>query len=185
MKLVAGLGNPGNSYLNTRHNVGFLFINEFRKSINSTNFKNKKSSKVCTGTYYNQKLVIVKPVTYMNLSGIPILEFTKYYKISSNHIIIVYDDTYLPLGKIRIRESGSSGGHKGIKSIIEAISNSNFTRIKIGIGTPPSNIPLEKFVLMKFNPDEFNIINDSIKSAIKAVKLILRNKLSQAMNEFN
>ena len=154
MKLIVGLGNPGNQYENTRHNIGFDTVTALADKIGVTSFKSKFQGRVGEGSYNGEKAVILMPHTFMNLSGNSLIEAVKFYKIEpEKDVIVVYDDMDLDLGKIRIKEKGSSGGHNGVKSIISHIGD-KFVRVKCGIGKPESKEQVVNYVLSKFAKGE-------------------------------
>jgi len=183
MFLVVGLGNPGREYDNTRHNIGFEVIdylsNKYNIEINRKKFKG-----VCgEGFIKNTKVILLKPETYMNLSGESIREVINFYKISNEEIIVIYDDISLDVGKLRIREKGSAGGHNGVKSIIANLSSEVFPRIKVGVGQPKNN--LVSHVLGKFSNEENEILKEVIEASSKAVEIIIEDDTKEAMNKLN
>lgn len=183
MILIAGLGNPGAEYDNTRHNVGFKVIDNISKEYN-IEINRQKFKGVCgEGFIANQKVMLLKPSTYMNLSGESIRQAADFYKLSNEDIIVLYDDISLDIGRLRLREKGSAGGHNGIKSIIANLGTDIFPRIKVGVGQP--NVDLVKYVLGKFSKEELEVLNQSIDAATKAVEEIIKSDITQAMNKFN
>ena len=183
MILIAGLGNPGTEYDNTRHNVGFKVIDNISKEYN-IEINRQKFKGICgEGFIANQKVMLLKPSTYMNLSGESIREAADFYKLSSEEIIVVYDDISLDIGRLRLREKGSAGGHNGIKSIIANLGTDVFPRIKVGVGQP--NVDLVKYVLGKFTKQELEVLNQSVDAATNAVEEIIKSDINQAMNKFN
>ena len=185
MFLIVGLGNPGSNYENTRHNVGFKVVDaiaqEFSININKVKFKGI----IGDGIYNGQKVVLLKPQTYMNLSGQSVVEVVNYYKIPLNQIIVAYDDLDLNLGKIRIRAEGSSGGHKGMDSIIYNLSNDGFCRLRIGIGKPPKELGAADYVLGRFPIEDIQVINEAIQVASQAALAVIEKGVDEAMNRFN
>ncbi|GMB10789.1 MAG: aminoacyl-tRNA hydrolase [Candidatus Improbicoccus devescovinae] len=179
--LIVGLGNPGSKYENTRHNVGFWFIDDFYHG----DFVQKFNSLFAKTVIYDKKIILLKPQTYMNLSGMAISEFMEYYKIPIYKLIIIFDDISLPIGKIRIRNRGSSGGHNGVNNIITSLGSRDFKRIKIGVGQKPAAWDLADWVLSCFNTDEKLEIINIFKNIKSAIKLILNNKINESMNYFN
>jgi len=183
--IIAGLGNPGKQFENTRHNVGFEVIDELsrRHGINVTKIKFKG---LCgEGNIEGNKVLLLKPQTYMNLSGESIREAVSWYKVPAGKLIVVFDDIDLPTGRIRVRPSGSAGTHNGMKSVIYQLQNDSFPRIKIGIGANPEYMDLADYVLAKFTADERKIIDKSVSTASDAVQCILKYGLNEAMNKFN
>ena len=138
MKLIAGLGNPGAEYANTKHNVGFMLIDALAEHLNASAWKVDFSSSVAEARIGGEKIFLVKPLTYMNNSGEAIGPMLSYYKLSSEDLIVVHDDMDIPVGTVRIRKKGSSGGHNGIKSILSHVDSEAFARVRIGIGRPPT-----------------------------------------------
>ncbi len=183
MWLIAGLGNPGRKYSKTRHNIGFMVLDEFADRYN-IQFTDRKEYRIGKGLIEDKQILIVEPLLYMNLSGIAINNIFKKYPVRTQDMIVVHDDLDMETGKIRIRKTGSSGGHKGIESIINNTGTKDFIRIKIGIGRDP-DMPAEKYVLSKFNKDEITIIKDSINKAVDAIVTIINEGIDRAMNRFN
>lgn len=173
-KLIIGLGNPGQQYKNNRHNVGFKVIDSLSKKVNIELDKKQFNGEYGVFMHDNEKYIIAKPLTYMNLSGDFVSKFIHYYNVDIDDIIVIYDDVDTRLGEIRLRTSGSSGGQNGIKDIIEKLGTDKIKRIKIGIGPKPPNINLANYVLDNFNSDNLiviakaiNLVNDMILSLNK------------------
>jgi PTH1 family peptidyl-tRNA hydrolase len=183
--LIVGLGNRGAEYDNTRHNVGFDTINFLARYLEINVTKLKFKAYIGEGKIGDQKIVLIKPQTYMNLSGESVREAIKWYKVDPSNLIVIYDDIDIDVGKLRIRPKGSSGTHNGMKSIIHQIKSDEFPRIRIGVGRPPKGFPLANFVLSKFSPDEKKLIEDIVEKAGKAVEGIIESGLDVAMNKFN
>lgn len=186
MYLIVGLGNPGRQYENTKHNVGFdtvdYLIEEYR--IPQAGVKHK--AMYGKGVIAGQKVLIAKPLTYMNLSGESVRELVDYYKIDpETELIVLYDDISLEPGQIRIRKKGSAGGHNGIKNIIAQIGTEVFARVKIGVGEKPKNWDLADYVLSPFGKEERAAVDEAIKRAAKAVEMIVQEEIDSAMNMFN
>ncbi|OGZ35007.1 MAG: aminoacyl-tRNA hydrolase [Candidatus Portnoybacteria bacterium RIFCSPHIGHO2_02_FULL_40_23] len=169
MKLVIGLGNPGNKYEKTRHNLGFLAIDELRRNLKFGiwNLDKKFKSLISKKSFNNQKVILAKPQTYMNNSGEAVKLMLDYYKINLGNLFIVHDDIDLPLGKILVQEERGSAGHNGVQSVIDALKTKDFTRIRMGIKPKNSREKLdtEKFVLERFSGEEEKIIQETIKKA--------------------
>lgn len=184
MKLIVGLGNPGKQYENTRHNIGFMFVDSLASALN-TSFKLNKSlkSEIAEGIINNEKVIIIKPQTYMNLSGEAVRSVQNYYKINIEDILVIYDDLALPTGKIRIRKNGSSGGHNGMNNIIELIKTQDIKRIRIGIDKP--NINQVDYVLGKFSVEEKIIIDNVTAKALDIIKSFITDSFDDFMNKFN
>lgn len=183
MWLIVGLGNPGRKYSRTRHNIGFMVLDEFAHELN-IEFIEKKEYRIARGSILDKQIILVEPLLYMNLSGIVVRNILKKYIIQPQNLIVVYDDIDMETGKIRIRKTGSSGGHKGVESIIENIGSKDFIRVKIGIGRDPG-VPAEIYVLSKFDKDQLKIIKDSIDVAINAITTIIDKGVDRAMNLYN
>lgn len=183
--VIVGLGNPGNKFDNTKHNVGFDAIEllAHRQDIKVTKIKFK--ALVGEGEIAGQRVLLVKPQTYMNLSGESVREIVDWYKVPMSNVIIVYDDIDLPLGKIRVRPKGSSGTHNGMKSIIYQLQSDEFPRIRIGIGKPPANWDLADYVLSRFSEEERKLVNEGIIRAADAAEAIVKSGVERAMNLYN
>ncbi|HBM76149.1 MAG TPA: aminoacyl-tRNA hydrolase [Clostridiaceae bacterium] len=183
MYIIAGLGNPGKEYENTRHNTGFSVIDYIAQKNNINISKTKFKGIYGEGNIGNEKVMLLKPQTYMNLSGQSILDAVQFYKINVENLIVIYDDVSLPLGRIRIRPSGSDGGHNGIKSIIYLLETDCFPRLRVGIGEP--GVDIINYVLGRFSSDEHKILDDVIKVAADGVEAIVNFGVDQAMNMYN
>jgi len=183
--LIAGLGNPGLQYAKTRHNTGYMIADRLRKKLGFPSWEKRKYMKISRGSYSHREIIIIKPTTYMNLSGNAILScFTRYKKSPSNMLVIV-DDVALPFGKIRFRARGSDGGHKGLVSIIEKIGTSEFSRLRVGIDSPPVSVTASDYVLSDFTPNELNVLGEVIDKSIEGIMVFLEEGIEQAMNKFN
>ncbi|MFA5128881.1 MAG: aminoacyl-tRNA hydrolase [Patescibacteria group bacterium] len=190
MKIIVGLGNPGEKYENTRHNAGFFIIENLKlENENFSGWKlNKKfNAEISEGKIGGGKIVLLKPLTFMNNSGQTVAAAAHFYKIKPDNILVIHDDIDLPLGKIRVKKDGSSGGHRGVESIITALNSENFSRLKIGVGPKerPKNFDAANFVLKKFSKSEEKTAGDITKKATEAVAMILAEGVSAAMNKFN
>ena len=186
MFLIAGLGNPGRQYEKTRHNMGFDTIDELidRHRIPQGGIAHK--AMYGKGMIAGEKVLAVKPLTYMNLSGEAIREYVNYYKMDpETELIVIYDDIDLDPGQIRIRKKGSAGGHNGIKSIIAQIGTQNFYRIKVGVGAKPKGWDLADYVLGRFSPEERELVDKAICDAADAVEMILKDGIEATMNHYN
>ena len=185
MFIIAGLGNPGKTYEGTKHNVGFQVIDKLAQDYTITVDKWKHKAFIGEGRIGQHKVMLVKPQTFMNLSGESIREILSYYKIPVSRLIVIYDDTSLPLSGVRIREKGSAGGHNGMKSIISQLGTDTFLRIKVGIGEKPNGWDLADYVLSKFQKEDLPLIEEGIGKAAKAVTLLLTEGIQEAMNQTN
>ena len=186
MFIIAGLGNPTSQYEGTRHNIGFDVMDALAEKYNIS-ISEKKHKALCgKGVIEGEKVLLVKPQTYMNLSGESIAEILNYYKVDAEEdFLVVFDDISLAPGNIRIRKKGSAGGHNGIKNIIAMTGTQNFKRIKVGVGEKPKGWDLADYVLGRFPDEDRKKINDAIEDAIGAVSMILRGETDQAMNCYN
>lgn len=185
MKLIIGLGNPGKEYVGTRHNVGFQAIDTIGEAYNISVNKSKFRAFFGEGMIGDSKVILIKPQTYMNLSGESIKPFISWYKVDPKDVLIIYDDVSLAPGILRIREKGSAGGHNGIKSIIQHLGMDEFQRIKIGIGEKPQNWDLADYVLSRFTNPEMKMIDKAIKDAADATQMIIEKGIQKAMNAYN
>ena len=183
--LIVGLGNPGEKYESTRHNIGFSFIDKFSEQIDCPIIESKFNSLYSSVNQEDRKLLLLKPQTYMNESGVAVKKVKDFFKISSNQTIVIYDDLDLQVGQIKIKDTGGSGGHNGVNSIIENIGNNNFIRIRIGIGKPLEKSMTNKYVLSKFTKDESKIVNNINNLAKNIIYSIVFKSISFAMNTFN
>ncbi len=162
MKIIVGLGNPGAKYVLTRHNVGFLIVDKLAAAFQIKWTKEKFSSVLGEGFINDEKVILVKPMTFMNLTGKSVAQLAGFFKASEKDLIVIHDDLDLPLGKVRLRLNGGSGGHNGIKSILACVGHENFARIKVGIGRPDSPDFVTDWVLSPFSNDELNEIQGSV-----------------------
>ncbi len=186
MYLIAGLGNPGREYVGTRHNVGFEVADAICARFDINLNKEKFRAVFGDGRIAGEKVIVAKPQTYMNLSGEAIRELADWYKIEQDNIIIIYDDISLPVGKIRIREKGSAGGHNGIKNIIYQLQTDVFPRIKIGVGAPEHpDFDMKDYVLGHFSKEETETLTESAIRAVFAAQEIIKAGAKSAMNKFN
>ncbi|MFA9397931.1 MAG: aminoacyl-tRNA hydrolase [Clostridiaceae bacterium] len=183
MYLIVGLGNYGLKYKNTRHNAGFDVIDLLSKEYNIKINRQKFKGEIGDGEIEGEKVILLKPLTYMNLSGESVREAASFYKIDPENIIVISDDISLNLGKIRIRQKGSAGGHNGLKNIILNISSQEFPRIKIGVGQDDTD--LKSYVLGKFSKQDKEVIEEVYGVAIKAIVVIIKEGCMEAMNKYN
>ena len=184
MKLIIGLGNPTKEYEKTRHNVGFMVIDEFAKEMNQLTWQSKFKGEYVKFKYNGEDIILLKPMTYMNNSGESVIQFMKYFKIDVEDIVVVYDDLDMPTGKLRLRQSGSAGGHNGVKSMISHIGTQNFKRIRVGIDRH-KYIPVVDYVLGHFTQEQQKSIEKGIKDASQALKMLIDKDFTMAMNAFN
>jgi PTH1 family peptidyl-tRNA hydrolase len=186
MFLIVGLGNPGKTYEGTRHNVGYAVIDVLAKEEKIRVICGKHRAFTGTGLICGQKVLLAKPVTYMNLSGESVRALVAYYKVDvSRELIVISDDVSMPVGQLRIRKKGSSGGHNGLKSIIEQLGRDDFIRLRIGVGEKPEGYDLADYVLGHFNIRERNVMKEAAHQAAAAVRTILESGVDRTMNQFN
>ncbi|ERJ80193.1 aminoacyl-tRNA hydrolase [Peptostreptococcaceae bacterium oral taxon 113 str. W5053] len=185
MILVVGLGNPGNQYENTRHNVGFLTVDILAKKLNSSVKKLKFKSLYGETRLNTEKLILIKPQTFMNNSGESVREWVNFYKVPPENLIVIQDDIDIPFATLRLRQKGSAGTHNGMKSIIYQIQKDNFPRVKIGVGQKNGQMDLADFVLSGFVKEEQKAIEEAILLAADAVLDIVKNGIEHAMNRYN
>lgn len=184
MKLIIGLGNIGDKYVFTRHNIGFMAVDKIALDNNLTFSEEKRLKSLMTKSKINgEDCILIKPTTFMNLSGEAVRAVMDYYKIKIEDILVIYDDLSLPLGKMRFRPNGSDGGHNGIKSIIQHCGK-DFARLKLGIGPQPP-IPAEHFVLQNFTKEQLTIVKDVVTTTKDAVEFYFENGIQKAQNKFN
>lgn len=184
--LIVGLGNPGDKYAATRHNVGFRVIEILADSLGVRLEKNKFQSYYCDATVGDKKVLLQKPITFMNNSGTAVSEIISFYKLSPERIIVISDDVSMDVGRLRIRQNGSHGGHNGLKDIIELCGTDNIIRIKLGVGQKPHpDYDLANWVLGKPSKEDAEALADIEKTASDAVKYIVSNGVAEAMNKFN
>ncbi len=193
MNLIVGLGNPGRGYANNRHNVGFICLNHFARTQGIRFDKKQGRARIGTGELADSKVVIAKPQTYMNSSGESVSRLINKFDINLNNLLIIHDDLDLPLGRIRIRHGGGSGGHKGIDSIINELGSQDFIHLRVGIGRPVKNEGTTEssddeiitYVLSDFTPDEKQTIAQVIPRVSEAIYCLLTEGLTAAMNKYN
>jgi PTH1 family peptidyl-tRNA hydrolase len=193
MKIIVGLGNPGRGYANNRHNIGFICLNHFARAQGIRFDKKQDKARIGTGEVADNNVVLARSQTYMNLSGESISRLMKRFDINLNDLLVIHDDLDLPLGKIRIRQGGSSGGHKGIESIVACLGRQDFVRLRVGIGRPTatedsseiSDADIIAYVLTGFTPDQKQIITTVIPRVSEAIYCLLSEGLTAAMNKYN
>ena len=183
--LIVGLGNPGSEYAKTRHNAGFRALDILADKLGCRVDKGKFQGLYNQVSYKGDKVFLLKPQTYMNLSGEAVFAAMDFYKIPLDKVIVVFDDTTLDVGKMRIRKKGSAGGHNGLKSIIACCGGDDFPRIKIGIGKKPEGWDLADWVLGKYSEDDLKTLQGMYENSFEAAKLMVSGKLDEAMNKFN
>lgn len=185
MRLIVGLGNPGMQYAATRHNIGFEVIDSLAETYNISVVKNKYKALIGDGNIGGEKVILMKPQTYMNLSGEAVRACMEFHKITSEDLIVIYDDISLDVGQLRIRKSGSAGGHNGIKNIIAQIGTQEFPRVRFGVGEKPAGWDLANYVLGRFPEEEMKVVGPKIGDAVKAIDMMIRDGIEKAMNNYN
>ena len=185
MYIIAGLGNPGKEYQGTRHNVGFMAIDALADRYNIDVSEKAHRAFIGKGVIEGQKVILVKPQTYMNLSGESIRSVMDYYKATLEDFFVIFDDISLEPGQLRIRKKGSAGGHNGIKNIIAQLGTQEFARIKVGVGEKPSRMDLADYVLSHFSKGETEVMEEAYRSAAEAAADIITAGIDDAMNRYN
>ncbi len=185
MYIIAGLGNPTKEYDKTRHNVGFEVIDKLADRYDIDVSERKHRAFCGRGVIEGQKVLLVKPQTFMNLSGESLRSVLDYYKVLPEELIVIYDDISLPPGQLRIRLKGSAGGHNGIKNIIAYLGTQEFPRIKVGVGEKPPRMDLKDYVLSRFSKGEQELMDEAFQEAAQAVVMMLGEGADRAMNHFN
>ena len=183
MWVIVGLGNPGRRYAKTRHNVGFMVADDLAERYGIA-FRARESYIAGKGSMEGSEVILLEPLTFMNRSGLSVRDVVKRHRVGPENLVVIHDDIDMETGRLKIRKKGSSGGHKGVESIIQCIGSREFIRIKVGIGRG-EDIPVEDYVLSKFRKDELLIVKDAIHRASDAVSTILREGVDKAMNVFN
>lgn len=186
MHVILGIGNPGKKYEGTRHNIGFIAMDYMESKYGIKINKIKHKALIGEGNIAGEKVILVKPQTYVNLSGESLREICTFYKIPPQNVIVIHDDVSLDVGKIRIRKKGSDGGHNGIKSIIYQLKSDEFIRIKMGVGAAPEHYDLADWVLGKFSKEEITHMSSAVDAIVDdAIPMMLRGEIDNAMNSFN
>jgi PTH1 family peptidyl-tRNA hydrolase len=185
VKAIVGLGNPGKEYEHSRHNTGFLVINELSKAFHIPMGTKGARYRVGTGKINGEEVILVKPFTFMNRSGLAVKHFLESHRLGSNDLIVIQDDLDLEFGRIKLKDRGGNGGHKGIASIIEALGSDEFLRVRIGIGRPPASVGATEYVLGPFTQEEKADMEEVIRRAREAIEVIMREGVEKAMNQFH
>ena len=185
MAMVVGLGNPGAKYERTRHNIGFDCLNGLHTKLGSPSLQAKFEGQFTKGRFGQRDVCLVWPLTFMNCSGRCVAQFARFYKIEIQNILVICDDLSLPLGKLRVRKSGSSGGQKGLNDIIQSLGTQDVPRLRIGIDPTPEHWETTDYVLSKFSASERAIVDDGLVKAVNAVASWLCDGIDVAMNDFN
>ena len=186
MFVIVGLGNPGREYQNTRHNIGFDVIEALADVAGISVIERKHKAIIGKGVLDGQRVILVKPQTYMNLSGESVRDIIDYYKLDATQdLIVISDDTSLDVGSIRVRKKGSAGGHNGLKNIIAHLGHDTFMRVKMGVGEKPKGYDLADYVLGHFTGDERKVMDEAAKTAVEAIRMMMSGDIDRAMNQFN
>lgn len=183
-RLIVGLGNPGRKYRNNRHNIGFMAIDRLAAAHHIELSRVQSKAVIGTGRVDRQPVILAKPQTFMNKSGDAVGPLANYYRIDPQAVLVVYDELDLPLGTLRLREQGGSGGHNGMKSVIQHLGN-NFPRLRLGIGRPPGRMPPSAYVLQDFAVDEDPIVEELLTGAVEAIETFLSEGIEMAMSRHN
>jgi len=184
--IFVGLGNPGKRYAYTRHNLGFLVVEALAQSLGWSWLEDKKyKAKVTKGVVNHRTVEMLMPLTYMNVSGWSLKQYLDYYKLSPQQVVVVYDDTSLPFGQLRVRSQGSAGGHNGMKSIIASLGTDEFTRLRMGIGSNAEGQPLADYVLSGFTIEETVALDEFVKRGAAVLKSLAVDTVAQVMNQVN
>ncbi len=183
--LIAGLGNPGREYENNRHNVGFMLLNRLAVKLGEKFARVESKALVARAMYQGERIILVKPQTYMNNSGSAVSSLVRYYKVPLENLLVAYDDVDLPLGTLRIRPLGGSAGQRGMVSIIERLGTETFPRLRIGTGRPPGRMEAADYVLQDFPADEADLVAETLDRAVEAVLTFIQHGLDRAMNLYN
>ena len=185
MKLVVGLGNPGRRYERTRHNLGFLLLDRIAEARGIRIGDDRCESLVGRGEWERESLVLAKPQTYMNHSGLAAAALVRRFQVRGANLVVAFDDLDLPFGRLRIRCGGTAGGHRGLGSILQHVADRDFVRLRIGIGRPPAGEDAVDYVLSRFSPEEQDSLDDVLSRAVEAVEAIVLNGPVRAMEDFN
>ncbi len=184
-KMIVGLGNPGPHYARNRHNVGFQCVDLLAKTHGLTFDRRHHNASLALGRIGLQRVILVKPMTFMNVVGPAVAAVARFYQVAPANMLVIYDDLDLPLGKIRLRPEGSSGGHNGVKSLIQHLGTQAFPRLRIGIGRPGGPMDPADYVLQDFSPEQEEVMVQARDRAVKAIERWLEAGIVEAMNEFN
>jgi PTH1 family peptidyl-tRNA hydrolase len=183
--LIAGLGNPGEKYRNTRHNAGFMVADLVAETYAISLRQNKFDAKMGRGFIGDKEVILVKPLSFMNLSGYPICRIRAYFGITGGNMLIIHDDIDLPFGRIRLKEKGGHGGHRGVKSIMDNCGGGDFSRLRIGVGRSGADVSVADYVLSRFSSEELPVVSEILSKARDAVAMFLCRGLKECMNAFN
>ena len=183
--IIAGLGNPGRKFEHNRHNVGFMLLNRLSNKLGESFGKVEAKALVCKTTYQGERIILIKPQTYMNNSGKSVSSLVRFYQVSLENLLVTYDDVDLPFGVLRLRPFGGSAGQNGMHSIIERLGTEDFPRMRIGTGRPPGRMDAADYVLQDFTAQETELLNDILDRGVEAVLAFISSGIDMAMNAFN
>ncbi len=183
--LIVGLGNPGREYRETRHNIGFLLIDKLARSLEVNFSRTQAKALITDSNYQSNKIILVKPQTYMNKTGHAVHSILKFYKLGTDNLLVVHDDVDLPFGAIRMKPKGGSAGHKGVQSIIDQLGSEDFSRLRLGIGRPPGTKQAADYVLKSFNKEEAEFLDPFLERASEAALAFSTDGIDFAMTHFN
>jgi PTH1 family peptidyl-tRNA hydrolase len=184
--LIVGLGNPGQKYVDTRHNAGWHLLGTVVRHHPHFRFdENRNKGLIARGELAGVKVALVKPQTFMNLSGEAVGPLARFYKVPPERILVAFDDMDLPTATLRLRLKGGAGGHKGMLSVIQHLGTEDFPRLRLGVGRPPGQMPAEAYLLQKFKPDEWEAMVEAYERGVEAIEVLLKHGLDEAMNQFN
>lgn len=183
--LIVGLGNPGSKYAENRHNVGFRCVERFASAHSLSFDRRQKRASLALGTVFERSVILAKPCTFMNRSGSAVAAIVRFYHVPLDRVLVVYDDLDLPLGTMRMRSTGGSGGHRGMRSIMSQLGGRDFARLRIGIGRPPGRMDPADYVLQDFSADEEPVVDAALEQGVAAVETWLRDGIDEAMTLYN
>jgi PTH1 family peptidyl-tRNA hydrolase len=183
--LIAGLGNPGRNFEHNRHNVGFMLLNHIAVRLGENFSRVESKALVAKSSYLGERVILIKPQSFMNNSGAPISSLVRFYRVSLDNLLVAYDDVDLPLGTLRLRPSGGSAGQKGMQSIIERLGTEEIPRLRIGTGRPPGRMEAADYVLQDFPANEMDLLEETLERAVEAVLTFMQYGVEPAMNAYN
>jgi PTH1 family peptidyl-tRNA hydrolase len=183
--LIAGLGNPGRNFEHNRHNVGFMLLNHIAVRLGENFSRVESKALVAKSSYLGERVILMKPQSFMNNSGAPISSLVRFYRVSLDNLLVAYDDVDLPLGTLRLRPSGGSAGQKGMQSIIERLGTEEIPRLRIGTGRPPGRMEAADYVLQDFPANEMDLLKETLERAVEAVLTFMQYGVEPAMNAYN
>lgn len=183
--LIVGLGNPGSEYRRNRHNIGFMVVDALAELANIPIRRVSFRALVGKGALEGESVILAKPQTFMNKSGEAVAPLLRFYKIPTEHLLVIHDDLDLPLGTLRLRPSGGTGGQKGMESIVAKLGTRDFARLRVGIGRPPGRMDPSDYVLHDFDPPQVEMLPEILHHAVQAVRMFIKEGIEQAMNDFN